>query len=303
MPVEEVCRALGVTEEDLQAELDLLLMCGKPPFSPADLFEVYTEGDRVFVHLAQNLVRPPRLTHEEAMALALGARMLSGGGSAAWDALVERVMGKLEQAMTPAEVERYRRLSERIVLAPASAPPAEVQDALREALDARQRVRVHYYSKRSDAFGARVLRPYALLHHRGYGYLLAGEETGGEEVVQKLFRLDRIRDVEPLAPEGAYALPEGLEPSRVVPGANDAAAPPALVEVSAKRARWVAERFGDQVTITGDGRARVRFEGWSEAWISAWVLSFGGEAVVLEPESLRARVLEEARQARAAYAG
>ncbi len=302
MPVEEVCRKLGVSEADLQSELKRLLMCGKPPFSPADLLEVYTEGDRVFVHLAQNLVRPPRLTHEEAMALALGARMLSGGGSAAWDELVERVMAKLEQAMTPAEVARYRRLSERIVLAPASTPPREVQDTLREALEARRRVRVHYYSRHSEAFGPRLLRPYALLHHRGYGYLLAGEETDAEEVVQKLFRLDRIRDVEPLDPAGAYEVPEGVEPSRVVPEARDASAPAALVEVSAKKARWVAERFGEQVTMLDDGRAHVRFEGWSEAWLSAWVLSFGGEAVVLEPESLKARVAREARQAREAYA-
>ncbi|RMG16608.1 MAG: WYL domain-containing protein [Deltaproteobacteria bacterium] len=316
MPVSELCAKLGIEASELQGALDQLLLLGKPPFSPADYLDVYVEGDRVHVELAQNLVRPPRLTHDEAMALALGARMLSEGGDEAWEALLGTVMEKLEAAMTPVERERYRRLSERVVLAPTAPPSREVQSVLRQALSQRRRVRMEYYSRRSDAFGPRTVRPYAVLHHEGYWYLVAGEEpSGGAAATEgereeasageaasdhKLFRLDRIRRVEPVGPPGAYEIPEGFDLGQVRPGAGSVRSgvgAPAVVEVSAAKARWVAERFGERVTLLEDGRARVRFDGWSEGWIAAWVLSFGGEAVVIEPETLRARVRREAEAA------
>ena len=53
--------------EELAADLDLLFMCGLPPFGPGDLIVAYIEGDQVVIEEADYLARPLRLTRWEAV--------------------------------------------------------------------------------------------------------------------------------------------------------------------------------------------------------------------------------------------
>jgi proteasome accessory factor C len=60
-------------------------------------------------------------------------------------------------------------------------------------------------------------------------------------------------------------------------------------------APYVRERFGEDARLLADGGVEVRVAGDNERWLTQWVLSFGGEAEVLEPASARAAVARAAK--------
>jgi proteasome accessory factor C len=62
-------------------------------------------------------------------------------------------------------------------------------------------------------------------------------------------------------------------------------------------APYVRERFGEDARLLADGSVEVRVAGDNERWLTQWVLSFGGEAEVLEPASARAAVARAAKAA------
>ncbi len=302
IPVDELAERLGVSPDEVLAEIDFLLLVGKPPFSPADFLDVYVDGDRVHVALAQSLTRPPRLTHDEALALAVGAQSLLGGETGDWGAALRGVLAKLEAALTPAERERYRALEGRIVLGGDPTAEGDVHAVLRRAVEARQRVAMTYYSAHSGAFGERTVEPYGILAHRGYWYLVAGPD-GAEG--PKLYRFDRVREARLVGAAGAYEAPASLDLDRLrrtrfLQRAGEATV---RLRVGPARARWVRERFEDaQVTDAAGGAVEVRLDAPSWEWVEGLVLALGADGEVLAPSALRARVAETARRRLAAYA-
>jgi proteasome accessory factor C len=68
----------------------------------------------------------------------------------------------------------------------------------------------------------------------------------------------------------------------------------ARVRFSKVAAPYVQERFGSDARPLADGGVEVRVAA-DERWLTQWVLSFGGEAEVLEPVSARAAVARAAR--------
>src|SRR5262249_54494647 len=74
--VRELAQALGLSEEELLVDLDLLTMVGRPPFQPDDYIDVYVENGRVYLDLDQRFSAPPRLTAAEAAALRAAADLV-----------------------------------------------------------------------------------------------------------------------------------------------------------------------------------------------------------------------------------
>ncbi len=74
--VAEAARDFGVTERQLRSDLELLWMCGLPGYGPGDLIDLAFEGDRVRVTFTAGMVRPLRLTTDEAVALVVALRAL-----------------------------------------------------------------------------------------------------------------------------------------------------------------------------------------------------------------------------------
>ena len=54
----EVARDFGVTERQIQSDMELLWMCGLPGYGPGDLIDLAFEGDRVRVTFTAGMVRP-----------------------------------------------------------------------------------------------------------------------------------------------------------------------------------------------------------------------------------------------------
>src|SRR5437762_3657492 len=96
-PVAEVARAVGVPEDEVRRAIEQLSLCGKPPFSPDDLIDIWIDGaDRVHVEMDQALGRPLKLTVRESVALEVALNALAGSESGPYTETARAVLAKLK---------------------------------------------------------------------------------------------------------------------------------------------------------------------------------------------------------------
>jgi proteasome accessory factor C len=279
--VDDLARALNVDREDLLEELDLLTCVGRPPFNPDDYIDIYVENDRVYVDLDQRLSAPPRLTAGEAAALAAAAELLR---PAADDAL-RSALQKLERIIPPGARERFRDMHGKIDASAEVAPRALAP--LTRAILERLEVTFDYEAPGRPSEPRRV-RPYELLSHRGQWYLQGFCHARQDS---RLFRLDRM---EGLCVTAMPFLPPPDARGAAVPNPARTTDASARVRFSKVAAPYVLERFGSDARPLPEGGVEVRVAA-DERWLTQWVLSFGGEAEVVEPVSARAAVARAAR--------
>ncbi len=162
---------------------------------------------------------------------------------------------------------------------------------LEEARRAKKRVKMEYYTLERDAITKRLVDPYGLINRLNTWYLVAYCHWRKEI---KMFRIDRIRKLEVTSQTFEIPLDFSLEDYmgdawQVIRGESH------LVKIkftcnAAKRVvedRWHPSQI---LEIHKDGSVimTVLVSGLSE--IASWVLSFGGEAEVLEPKELREKI-------------
>ena len=102
--VAEAARDFGVNERQLRSDLELLWMCGLPGYGPGDLIDLSFEGERVRVVFTAGMVRPLRLTTDEAVALVVALKTLLELPGLAEGEAVSRALAKVSAAVgQPAE--------------------------------------------------------------------------------------------------------------------------------------------------------------------------------------------------------
>jgi proteasome accessory factor C len=277
--VRELAGALGLSEQDLLKDLDLLTMVGRPPFQPDDYIDIYVENGRVYVDLDQRFSAPPRLTGAEAAALRAAADLVQSTSSEA----LHSAMAKLESVLPEEARAQYRRMGRKVDATVEG--PAEVA-ALAEAIESGREVTFDYFSRGRGATEARRVRPLELFSHRGQWYLFAYCCSRQDE---RLFRLDRIRKLaltdrvfdRPAAQRGK--VPEPVSGSGEI-----------RVRFAAAVAAYIRERFGEAARPVAGKGVEVSVTSDSERWLTQWILSFGGEAEVIEPAWARAAVARAA---------
>ncbi len=284
VPLAELAQKTGATVAQIEADLDLLAMVGQPPLTPDHLIDLYVEDDVVYVDLDQSLSRPLRLTHEEARALVLGAKLAGdlGGLGAELKLVLDKIIAKLN----PVDREIVRSLAERVAVWQDAGGETAPGGELRTAIDARHEVEIDYYSASSDRQKGYRLQPLALITHSGVEYLVALDVEAA--LHEKLFRLDRMaavrRQEAHFAPPKDFDL-ERFRTERLYFGSDTQHAE---VRFSKAVAREVSERFlGSDLKREAKGAVRVKLSTSSPAWLARWVLPFGVDAEVLAPESAR----------------
>ncbi len=270
LTVEALATALGVTRDALLEELDLLTLVGRPPFQPDDFVDIYVEDDRVFVELDQRLSAPPRLTAAEGVALASAAALLKPASGDALRLAIE----KLERVLPAGAVERFRELGKRLDVT-LEAPDGLA--TLSQALVEHREVAFDYAAVGSGTTERRQVQPHALFSHRGQWYLSAFD-VGRQG--DRLFRLDRVAAL--VASTVTFSPPADGQ-ARAAPGSS-ATTHQVTVRVSAPSAASIRERFGGDARALPDGGVEIEVPGDSERWLTSWVLSFGGDAVVVSPD-------------------
>lgn len=286
--ISECAAHFGVTEEQLERDLWLLVVCGVPGYGPDQLVDIDFWDDGV-IHVIdpQTLGRPLRLTHEEALTLLVSLRML---------AQLPGVDGRDAVVTAAAKLERFAGESAgaRHVAVQVDVPIA-VTAAVDEALRDRLELHLTYAAATRDEVTTRTVEPRQVLAVDGIGYL---EAYCRSAEALRTFRLDRIVSAEPGGPlpPGRTALPaETGTPSPQV-------AEWAVLELGA-RSRWLLDVHPGTTVVSAPGAEPVvaRLPMLSLDWAVRLVLGRAGDVRALEPADLVAAVREGAAAALAAY--
>jgi proteasome accessory factor C len=265
----EVADRFGISVTQLESDLDLVLMIGVPPYSPAEYIDVDAEGDTVTIRLADYFRRPLRLDPGEGLALlAAGRALLAVPGSDPRGPLAT-ALEKLEAALELPDVG-------------VAIDAPEFLDAVRNAAEHDERLEIDYWSAGRDELTTRRIDPLAVFFALGEWYVDAWCHRAGDE---RLFRVDRIRAVRQTGER--FEAPEStLGPGDVYrPRSDD----PRVTMLLPASAAWVAETYpAESVDEMPDGRLRVRLAVSEPAWLARLLLRVGPDARVEDPPGLKA---------------
>jgi proteasome accessory factor C len=265
---EDIARRFGISPEQLDDDLALVLMIGVPPYSPGDYLEVDEDaGGGVTIRLAEHFRRPLRLTAAEGLTLlAAGRALLAVPGSDPRGPLAT-ALDKLEAAL---------ELPDLVV----DVGEPDQLAAVRAAVTTHARVEIDYLSGK-DELTTRRIDPEVVFYAMGQWYAGAYCHLARDE---RMFRVDRIRA---LRSTGETFEPgaTGFETGDVFrPRADD----PRVTLRLSPEAAWVPEAFpAESVTERADGTLDVVLAVTETAWLERLLLRLGPEAEVLEPSSLR----------------
>lgn len=216
----------------------------------------------------------PGLTDEERLALSVAGTLVRLGGTEAGVGAIIKLGG----------IERGAGLEP---LAADLGEGAETLGELFGAISDRRRIEFTYRGHK------RPVEPYGIAHRRGHWYLV-GKTPDGE----RMYRVDRMEDLAVGDDAGAFRKPKGFNIKAAVDSQPwEAGSDPgveATVRFDADVAWWAARSLGvdephGELTTTVRVANRDAFIGW--------LLSFGAQAEVLEPEELRTAVVERVTQA------
>lgn len=299
VPLSDLAKRTGVSRAQMLADIELLSLVGQPPLTPDHLIDLYVEDDVVYVELDQNLSRPQRLTHDEAAALVLGAKMVGDLGGLGQK--LQSVLNKILEALNPAEQDMVHTLSKSIAIWQSETAPSKPVSFLREAMEQHREAQIEYYSASSDRAKTYHIQPLALLTHSGVEYLLALDVDS--QLQEKLFRLDRMASAQLL--NACFEAPKELDLERFRTEKLYAGSVSTQVEVrfAPAVARRVQESFaGSPMQKDRDGSVRVFLSTSSPAWLARFVLPFGKDAEVIAPKEHREYLQNLCKQAARAYA-
>jgi proteasome accessory factor C len=284
IPADELAARFKLTDEELEDHLQLLNLVNFGGGCYAVYAERVDEGRTIHVEkelYGDEFRRPARLSPLEAKALLLALDLVGPLVAATAGTALDDVRVKLEAA--------FGRYDMRGAPTPQPTPLDEdVLSVLSAAVRSREVVEIEYLGSQDDTVQARVVEPHYLRGVRGDWYCDTWDRTRDDE---RTFRVDRIRK--------ARALGETFERRESVTVRVDGAlgdhAGTASLWFSAEIARWELEGRPDTGRLA-DGAALASVPYGSERWLCAELCRYLGEAILLEPEPLRARVAARARE-------
>jgi proteasome accessory factor C len=273
--IAEVCDRFGYgSEAELQADFELLFLCGVHPFTPDALITVDLADGRVWVRYADYFSRPLRLSPAEALSLLASSAGLLGTDGHDANGPLARGLAKLASALgvDPEEVVD-------VELGPA--PPA-VLALLRQAVAQHRQVELDYYGFGRDARSTRIVDPALVYSAQGQWYLAGYCHQALDE---RLFRVDRIEAVR--LQESTFTPRAAADPLSVYePRPSD----PRIVLDLEPESAWVSEQYPvEAVSALGGGRLRVSLAVSGAAWLERLLLQLGPTATVVEGDPGPAR--------------
>jgi len=285
----ELATRFEVEESELQEDLELLPMCGLPPYTADRLIDLVVADDgAVSVRLAEYFERPVRLTPAEGVALLAAGRALLAVPGSDPDGPLATGLDKLESAIGAAG-----GLAVHVA-------GADNLEQLRAAAAQGQQVELDYYSSARDEMTTRVVDPSRVFHALGAWYLAAWCHRAEAD---RLFRVDRVRAVRPTGRivDPANAAMRGGDADLVYRPAPDD--PRVRLRLSPDAA-WVVESIPiEDRRVRRGGKIEVVLAVSGPAFLERLLLSLGPAATVLEPPGMKASVAEAARRVLIRYRG
>ncbi len=278
VPLVDVAHRFAMTEAQVQKDLELVAMCGLPPFVD-EMIDVFVDDGLVFVGVPRLFTRPLRLTAPEAFSLLASARTAMELPGADPDGSLGRGLAKLALALSDVGLETHGTADDTAGVAiDLDRPPGT--DELAEAAIVGAELSITYFSPARDEHTTRSIVPRHVFVDAGNWYVVADDDRSGE---RRTFRIDRI---DALAPTG-----------RVVPTSEVGGTPgtffddpdlPVAVLRLAPAAHWLLDRYPVRSTSMLDSPAgwiEVQLPVASDRWLARLLIRLGPHAVVVSPAS------------------
>jgi proteasome accessory factor C len=274
VPVAEVARRYGLTETEVQEDLELVAMCGLPPFVD-EMVDVFIDDGIVFVGIPRLFTRPLRLTAPEGFTLLAAGRAAMELPGADPSGPLGRGLEKLAAALGGVGLGEAGAGDDATGVVVDLARP-EFADALAEAAAVGRELVIEYYTPSRDEVSERTVVPRHVFVDGGNWYVLADDGASGG---RRTFRIDRIETVR------ATGRLSGSDGPVEAPGQFfvDADVPRAVLRLK-RPARWVVEEYPvDDVKELRNGRVEVRLPVSSDRWLAKLLIRSGPNATLVEP--------------------
>ena len=284
VPIAELARDAGVSEKQILVDLETVL-AREYYYPAASTFDIgiTIDAERVTVR-SKHFDRPTRFTPKEALALALGMRVLAAENAEMREGLLAHAE-ELEAALAGASVED---IADSYAIAQGDGADA-LRGLLEDAATQHRAVALQYVKAGAAAPPAeRIVHPYALACGGLHWYLVAFCTQSNEP---RVFRLDRIFAArmleEPFEVLTDFDIAIYVEQGWVY---RADAETEAQVRYSADIARWMLEK--GPAEGTPDGGVIVGLSVADPHWLVRHVLEHAPDAEVVEPASLRKLVAQ-----------
>lgn len=295
--VSDVANDAGVSVDALHALLARITLCGKQPFAPDDLVDVFIEDNRVHLEDDQALGRPARFLREEALALMIALDALAVDPALPLAEAARSAREKLRAYVRDEDAGEIATLAGRIAF---EGEACDRLAALRSAFEARREVELVYYAHSRDDVAAHRLRTYALVQNLGAWYAVGWDRR---RQAIRIFKIDRIARV--LVTEDRYEIPSSFKAERYRRDELFIGARPntARLRVRSPAAEWIRESGARIEPDPVEGGAVVAtLEYVHEEGILPMLAALGEAIEVLDPPALKEKLSARCRRALALYA-
>ena len=275
IPAQELVDRFSIPAELLEEHLSLLNLVN----FGGGCYAVYAElqGDEVHVDkelFGDTFRRPPRLTPLEARAIRLALEFVGPMVAAGTHSPLDRVRAKLEETFGAFELTQTP--------APHIGEEEGLVDKLTQAINGHKLVEIEYLKPEEQEVATRTVEPYSIERRLPHWYVHTWDTDRDQP---RSYRLDRMRKAKVL--RKSFVPRPGFDPSELH------SATTARIWYSPAVARWEVEKGARPLV---DGAALAEKAVGSPEWLVGEVVSYRGEAIVLEPLELRARVAHRARE-------
>ena len=275
--IHDVAERFGVSREELEDDLRILICSGLPEGYPDDLLDIQWEDDHVYITQDLDLKRPVRFTVAEACALLTGLETLNGLPELAEGGALESVTLKL---MAAAGEEGLRAGS----LAGPAVGPADraTLELVRQAIASRSQLHLVYLSPQGDRVSERDVDPLRLysLDNTWYFEAYCHSAQG-----LRNFRLDRVQELQPNGnPASAAVKPnEGFPAKLFTPNDDDTTV---TVQLTRQGTGLADDYYAERTSELPDGGLLAEIRFGNTAWLPMFVAQHGGAVRILEPSEL-----------------
>lgn len=186
---EELAERLEVTTRTVRRDLNRLRELGYPIDGASGPHGGYRLG-------AGGRLPPLVLDDEEAVAVAVGLRIASGGGEAGLESATLSALAKLDRVMPPRLREQVRAVrAVTVELRRRDLPPVDADALIAVALACNRPERLKFaYVDANDRASDRFVEPYRLVYTERRWYLVAFDK---DRLAWRSFRVDRMADLSP----------------------------------------------------------------------------------------------------------
>ena len=273
VPLAEVARRFDMTETQVQNDLELVAMCGLPPFID-EMIDVFVDDGVVFVGVPRLFTRPLRLTAPEAFSLLASARAAMQLPGADRDGALGRGLAKLAAVLAEAGIATTTDSDDTAGVVVDLARP-ELTDVLADSAATGSELAITYFSPARAEMSSRAIVPRHVYTDSGNWYVVADDDRSQS---RRTFRVDRIESAEVT---GRTVEVEATSPPERF--FDDVDLPRATIRFG-PAARWVLDQYPiDEVAESGDGWVEARLPVASERWLARLLIRLGPDAVLVEP--------------------